>query len=651
MWVRCALPTIVKTSAVLAFLFFLLLGAGHAAATPHTPVAAPTGSPNASLHSHTSPPAMGTAYGVRTMYNSSRLPHTTGGTGITVAVLDTGVDKTHPDLRDRIADCRDYTGNDVTHGACTDENGHGTHVAGIVLADGGPNGTGIYGVAPDAKLYAYKICTDQGSCRSGDLRDALTDAVDAGAEIIVVSLGGKSTPHVQGAIRYAEQNGVLVIAAAGNGGPGLDTIEYPAADGRVIGVGAVEWAHPDRGIDPAAFRATDFSSRGANATEFQPANGYLELTAPGAAVHSTWPNSEYSTRSGTSMAAPHIAGIAAKFWTRVNDTAGDGKADDVRRVLRDRAQRFDITAGRYARQGYDPAAGLGIPMIEPPRPRFTVAPAIPTAGTRVTLNATRSRSVDSPIVSYTWDLDGDGTVDATGGHLNHTFRSPGAHRVTLHIETKDGMTATTHDIVQVNAPPTAVFTLSAEVPLQHDPVEFDAAQSVDPDGAIERYEWDFNHDGVIDARGTRLSHAFSTYGIHEITLAVTDDVGATATTNRSILVNDPPNVTIDGPTTVRPGQRVTLTAAVDNEIGSITVTWEFDDGTTASGSTITGSFDAGRHQVTVQVEDEYGATATRTINLSVRTPARTETPAQPGFTAGSVAVALLVLVVLLRRRR
>lgn len=647
---------VIPTVLVALLVFWPALGA----ATPQPPDGGtftlndnspPTPDENTTLASHTHPPELGTAYGVRTMYNSTRLPRTTGGADVSIAVLDTGVDRDHPDLADRVSECRDYTGAGVTHGTCDDINGHGTHVAGVILADGGPNGTGIYGLAPEANLIAFKICTDRGSCESGDLRDAIKDAVDAGADIIVISLGGRSSPHVQGAVQYAAENDVLIIAAAGNSGPGLESIEYPAADPRVIGVGAIERTRADLGIEPDAYGVPDYSSRGANASTFDHRDGYLEVAAPGSNVRSTWPDGEYATRSGTSMAAPHIAGIAAKFWPQVADSPTNGKANAVRRLLQDRAQDFDITTGIAAKPGYDPAAGLGVPILKPPRARFEINPTIPTAGRPTTLNASASVSIDSPIEQYEWDLDGDGTPDARGQTISHTFETPGTHQVTLQIDTQDGMRASASQFVRINALPTAVFTTPASVPEQHQPVTFNGSQSVDPDGEIVDYAWDTNNDGLPDARGPQLTFAFPTYGVHTITLNVTDDVGASATTSRSILVNDPPSVTITGPTSVDPGQSVSLQATVENEIGATSVMWEFEDGTTATGPTITRQLSPGTHRVMVTVRDEHGATATTETNVTVAEPRTTTAPSQPGFTLALTVIVLLLVVGLRRRLR
>jgi subtilisin len=612
-----------------------------------------------------------TPYGIETVYGNPNLTRTTGGEGVDVAVLDTGVATEHPDLRRRVDRCRDYTVDPIRYDSCDDDNGHGTHVAGTVLADGGPNGTGIYGVAPDADLFAFKVCTADRRCSSIDLRAAIRDAADAGAEIVVLSLGGQRTQHVQSAVQYAHEEGVLVIAAAGNGGPDLDTMSYPAADELVVGVGALERGRADVPIEPGNYRVPDFSSRGRDGRSFERDDGYMEVSAPGVGVLSTWPGG-YTERTGTSAATPHVAGLAARLWPLTSDRDGDGhRHEDVRRVLQRRAPDFDVTEGEYAREGYDPAAGLGLPQIEPPRARITQSPSTPTEGRTVRFSGATSTAPDSTILSYEWDFDGDGTIDARGRTATVVFTTPGRHTVRLRVTDADGASHTTTRTIRVNAGPTAAFSSRPSVPVQGETVAFDASASSDPDGAIVAYEWDFDGDDVPDARGRTAAHAFETFGTHPVTLRVTDEDGALDTTTRSVLINDVPAVSYVGPTEMPAGTPVTLIAAVTDEVGSITVTWEFPDGTSATGTAVTHSFEPGQQVVTVIAEDEYGARTTEEVTLTVRaTPTPTIAPIEettgppgtddrtrtatttgsgPGFGGGAI-VSFGVLALLAARR-
>lgn len=232
-----------------------------------------------------------------------------GGDDVTVAVLDTGVDSLHPDLSRRISECKNFTlsKSPFIDDTCEDRNGHGTHISGIIAADGGKDGLGIFGIAPNAELLAFKVCDVDGVCFADDIAIAIRTAVDDGANIIVISAGADtSSTLIENAVSYAKDKKVLVIAAAGNDGPYAGSIDYPAAYSYVISVGAVD----DDMIVP------EWSSRGDNVrTKSRVINeGDIEFVAPGVNVESSWKDGGYAILSGTSMAAPHVAGLAALLW-------------------------------------------------------------------------------------------------------------------------------------------------------------------------------------------------------------------------------------------------------------------------------------------------------------------------------------------------
>ena len=279
----------------------------------------------------------------------SRVGGSGEGEGITVAVLDTGVMQEHLDLTQRITDCHTtVTRFRPDTRSCEDGHGHGTHVAGTVLADAGADGQGIWGVAPQANLMAVKVCDRRGNCYGDDIAAGIQWAADNGADIISMSLGGTQlSSHEHNAITHATEKGLIIIASAGNSGSDINTIRYPAADSRVISVAATD--NTDR--------VADFSSRGVNDNVFKIENRYLELSAPGVSVESAHTDGCYRSSSGTSMAAPHVAGLAAKYWSQNSEKT----ASDVREQLWDLTE--DITDGTHARQGYDPASGLGLPVL------------------------------------------------------------------------------------------------------------------------------------------------------------------------------------------------------------------------------------------------------------------------------------------------
>ncbi|MEU4688348.1 S8 family peptidase [Actinoplanes sp. NPDC023714] len=215
------------------------------------------------------------------------------GAGVTVAVIDTGVDARHPDLAGKV-----LTGYDVLKGMAggtTDGNGHGTHVAGIIGAVTG-NGVGVSGVAPDAKILPIRVFDSTGSGYMSDVAEAVVWAADHGANVINMSIGSTAKlAALSDAVTYARNSGVTVVAAAGNERQDGNPTSYPAADAGVIAVAATD----------SADRYASFSNSGS----------YVDVAAPGSAIVSTYPTAltggDYVAMSGTSMAAPQVAGIAA----------------------------------------------------------------------------------------------------------------------------------------------------------------------------------------------------------------------------------------------------------------------------------------------------------------------------------------------------
>ncbi len=295
-------------------------------------------------------PSNQTPWGIETIYNDSAIASTSGGGGVNVAVLDTGVLKTHPDLKNRVKQCKDFTNLrvPVKDGVCDDKHGHGTHVSGIILADAGADKLGVYGVAPEAGLFSYKVCGNDGSCWADDIAIAIKTAANNNANIINLSLGANSDNSlIRNAIDYAVPKDVLVVAAGGNDGPDPASIDYPAANFKVVGVGAID----------VSILVPDWSSRGINSsTSFYIVEERdMEFGAPGVNVESTWKNGGYAILSGTSMASPHIAGLAAKLWQA---TVLEGtKAQATRDLLHQLAK--DIWTA-----GDDDATGFGLPQVK-----------------------------------------------------------------------------------------------------------------------------------------------------------------------------------------------------------------------------------------------------------------------------------------------
>jgi len=287
-----------------------------------------------------------TPWGIELIYDDPDITSTSGGEGIDVAVLDTGVYKDHLDLAGRVEQCVDFTGKGrpgqvpIKVGKCSDDVGHGTHVAGTILADGGSDGLGIYGIAPESDLFAYKVCTRNG-CWADDIAVAIKYAANNGAEIISMSLGGDTQNSlIKDAIDYATSEGVLVVAAAGNDGSSEGSIDYPGANAKVIAVGAIDINE----------NVPYWSSRGINDGDYVIEEREVEFGAPGVNVESAWKNGGYEFMDGTSSATPHISGLAAKLW--------QGNALATREYLQDTAQNHDLHI-----PGDDSATGFGLPQV------------------------------------------------------------------------------------------------------------------------------------------------------------------------------------------------------------------------------------------------------------------------------------------------
>ncbi|WP_329188842.1 type VII secretion-associated serine protease mycosin [Actinacidiphila glaucinigra] len=274
----------------------------------------------------------------------------TKGKGVTVAVLDTGVDGTHPDLSGQVLDGKDMVGFGARRGDVAWAR-HGTGMAGIIAGHGhGPGGSdGVLGIAPEARILPVRVILEDKdpqrkkarTTRGSALADGIRWAADHGADVINLSLGDDSrTAHPEAqeddAVQYALRKGVVVVASAGNGGEQGNRASYPAAYPGVIAVAAV-----DR-----------YGSRAAFSTR----RWYATVAAPGVDVVIADPNRRYYEGWGTSTASAYVSGAAAlvrSAYPRLSPA-------QVKRLLEDTA-RSSPAGGRDDAVGHglvDPAAAL-----------------------------------------------------------------------------------------------------------------------------------------------------------------------------------------------------------------------------------------------------------------------------------------------------
>ncbi|HID93008.1 MAG TPA: hypothetical protein EYP60_02825, partial [bacterium (Candidatus Stahlbacteria)] len=301
------------------------------------------------------------------------------GTGVKLVIMDTGIDYTHPDLD---ANCADEDANGIIDGYDfvnddadpMDDNGHGTHCAGIAAAE--DNDVGVVGVAPEATLYALKVLDEGGSGYWSDVIAALQWSVDNGIQVINMSFGGTGTSDVEAACQAAYDAGLLLVAAAGNDGnpPGRgDNISDPAGYESVIAVAAT-----DEDDDRAWWSST---------------GPELELAAPGVSINSTLLGGGYGKKSGTSMAAPHVAGtgalvmVAHPLWANA----------DVRMQLQN-------TADDLGDPGWDPQYGYGLVDADEAAPPTDVTP--PAKVTSLTVTTVSCAQLD-----LAWDANTEEDLD------------------------------------------------------------------------------------------------------------------------------------------------------------------------------------------------------------------------------------------------
>ncbi len=268
------------------------------------------------------------------------------GDGADVAIVDTGIDDDHPDLQANLGagkafvECGSggWTGNCTFYGngndcnePWSDDNDHGTHCAGS--ADAADNQEGVVGVSTAATLHAVKVLDCAGSGTFSDIAAGVEYVANQGWDVASLSLGGDSgSQTLHDAIQYADDNGVLVVAAAGNAGPCTDCVKYPAKYPECVAVSATT----------SDDQLADFSSQGPE----------VDIAAPGKNVNSTVPGG-YTEFSGTSMACPHVAGAAGLLM------AGGDSNDQARDQLASTAESIGLADNESGNGLLDAAAAMG----------------------------------------------------------------------------------------------------------------------------------------------------------------------------------------------------------------------------------------------------------------------------------------------------
>lgn len=322
-------------------------------------------------------PGWGNQYNLAAIHAPAGWELNTGAIWVTIAILDSGVDLSHPDLFVRILPGYDFVNNDSV---AQDDNGHGTHVAAIASASTN-NNVGVAGVNWGANILPVKVLNAAGNGTYANVAAGIVWATDHGAQVINLSLGGGSPSFVlSDAVDYAYNHGVTLVAATGNAG--APAVLYPAAYPAVIAVGA-----------------TDSSNSWASLSNYGPE---VDVVAPGINIYSAYPGGGYGYRSGTSMSAPHVSGLAAILWGIPGNAA-----TSVRNII-------EATALDLGAPGWDPYYGSGLIQID-----FAILQAQPLATATFTPTA-----FFTPTASATFTAPPTFITESPAQNIQNTPSSP-----------------------------------------------------------------------------------------------------------------------------------------------------------------------------------------------------------------------------------
>jgi len=258
-----------------------------------------------------------------------------GSSTIKIAIIDSGVDYTHPDLAGKVTKGKDYVNGDADP---MDDNGHGTHCAGNASGNTN-NSVGIAGIGFNCSLAAFKVLGANGSGFTSDTTQAIIDATDMGVDVISMSLGSAGESAAEGdAVNYAWGKGVVLVAAAGN--DGVTAHHWPGAFPNCICVGASD------SLDKQA----DFSNFGAD---------WVDVAAPGVDILSTLPGNTYAKESGTSMATPVVAGLVGLM----KSYAPSSTNAELRTSLEANCDNIGTWIAKGRVNAVNAVAGLVVPLV------------------------------------------------------------------------------------------------------------------------------------------------------------------------------------------------------------------------------------------------------------------------------------------------
>src|SRR5262245_975057 len=580
---------------------------------------------------------------------------------VDIAIIDTGIDLTHPDLnvyRGVSFSASNTTGNDG--------HGHGTHVAGTAAAL--DNNIGVVGVAPGARLWAVKALDDTGSGALSAIIAAVDYVTQHASEIEVanMSLGGQGTSDsLRLAIQRSVAAGVVYVVAAGNSGfevyGGDDVFGtwddfFPASYPEVMTVSALvdtdgqaggTGSSTSYGADDTLATFSNYSKSVVAGNPVTSPGAAIDVAAPGVNILSTYKGGVYATMSGTSMASPHVAGAVALYISRYGRASDAAGVASIRQALINAAEpqsSWGVNPTNpnpfkdFNPEGLINVANIGSTPAPPannsPQVSITdpLSQSVFDSGAAIQFTGSASDVEDGNLTGdLAWNSDLDGDL-GTGGNLLRALSS-GTHTITAHVTDTAGSTSTASVTVTVMPPPNHPPIVSITSPEGGSVFDYSAAisfsgSSLDQeDGDVSaNLVWTSDRDGEI-GNGSSFQRSLSG-GTHSITARVRDSGGNTTTASLTVTVIPPPNtapdVSISSPVS---GSAFNYGAVIlfsgtasDLEDGDLNskLVWTSDrDGQIGTGGSFQKTLSSGTRNITARASDSLGSITAATVIVTV----------------------------------